>query len=148
KLRREGEEALKEKCLRAAVVILEPVLQAENDPEVRDRYDSARKSLASYDDNRRRAAELSRDPANLEDALTSLQAAAIAWDTPQVRQDIDDCSVALQLRRDRIAVADFQAPPEVGIPDVGKSVAEMLLPEFKGKFELLDRDRLIRAADE
>src|SRR5262249_48705137 len=82
------------------------------------------------------------DPAGLEDALAALQEAQKAWDTLQVRQDIDDCTLALQKRRDRLSVADFEVRGDVGFADAGRTVAEELLPAFKGRYDLVEREPL------
>ena len=60
--------------------------------------------------------------------LAVLQDAAKAWDTLQVRQDIDECTLLLQKRRDRVSVADFEVRGELGMPLAGRTVAEELLP--------------------
>src|SRR5205814_1242778 len=82
---------------------------------------------------RRRAAELRRDPTQLEDALAALRDAAREWDTLPVRQEIGDCTLALQCRRERLAVADFETRGDVGRPVFGRTVAEELLPAFKAR---------------
>src|SRR5262249_3804212 len=77
-----------------------------------------------------------------------LQEAEKAWDTPQVRQDIDECTLALQKRRDRVSVADFEVRGEVGIPLAGRTLAENLLPAFKPRFDLVEREQLGKVLDE
>src|SRR5262245_52798732 len=79
RFRQEGEAALREKNLRAAAIAFEQTLQYGDDADLRRQYDDLRASLARYDENRQRAAELRRDAANLEDALAALQEAAGAW---------------------------------------------------------------------
>src|SRR5262249_5496866 len=100
------------------------------------------------DDNRRRAAELRRDPGTLEDALAALQEAAKAWDTLDVRMEIDQCTLALQKLRDRISVADFEVRGDVGIPAAGRTVADELLPQFKCRFDLVERGQLCKVVEE
>jgi colicin import membrane protein len=148
RFRQEGEAALAEKNLRAAVIAFEQALQNGEDPALRQRLDETRATLTRYDDNCRRAAELRRDPTNLEDALAALQEAAQAWDTVQVRQEIDACTLALQKRRDRISVADFEVRGDVGIPFAGRTLAEELLPAFKYRFDLAERGQLSKVVDE
>src|SRR5439155_19489244 len=107
-----------------------------------------RTSLDRYDELRKKAAELRRDPNNLEDAVAALQDAAKAWDTRQVRQEIDEYSLALQKRRDRISVAAFETRGDIGLADAGKTIAEELLPYLKPRFDLVERaqiDKLDRA---
>src|SRR5262249_23097328 len=119
----EAEAALKEKNLRAAAVALEQALQYGPDAGPSQKLQEIRTALVRYDEQRQRAAELRRAPAQLEEALAALQEAARAWDTLQVRQEIDDCTLALQKRRDRLGVADFEVRGEVGIPLAGRTLA-------------------------
>jgi tetratricopeptide (TPR) repeat protein len=142
RFRAEAEEALRAKDLRAAALALEQALQGEDNPDLRRQLDSVRADLARYDELRRRAAELRRDPAGLEDALAALQDALKVWDTPQVRQEIDDCNLALQQRRDRLGVADFEAHGDIGVPGIGRVIADELLPAFKTRFDLVERGQL------
>jgi tetratricopeptide (TPR) repeat protein len=140
--RRDGEAALRDRNFRAAAVAFEQALAARDDAEVRRQYDDLRATLARYDDNRRRAAELRRDPSQLEAALAALQEAEKAWDTPEIRQDLDDYGLALAKRRDRISVADFEVRGDVGLPAPGRAVAEELLPCFKPRFDLVERSQV------
>jgi tetratricopeptide (TPR) repeat protein len=142
RLVREGDDAMRDKNLRAAVIAYEQALQAGDDPALRGRLDEVRATVSRYDDLRQRARELRRDPANLEQALTALQDAAKTWDTPAVHEDLDECTLALQKRRDRISVADFEVRGEVGIPSAGRTLAENLLPAFKPRFDLVEREQL------
>lgn len=148
RLRTEARAALQDNNLRAAALSLEAALQAGDDAEMQKTYGEVRERLARYDAGRQKAAELRRDPATLEDALAALQDAAKAWDTPQVRQDLDDCSLALQKRRDRLSVADFEVRGEVGLPAAGRAIAEELLPAFKSRYDLVERGQLNRVLDE
>jgi tetratricopeptide (TPR) repeat protein len=142
RFRQEGEAALKDRNLRAAAIAYEQALACGDDANLRRQLDDVRATLTQYDENRQRAADLRRDPANLEDAIAAFQEAQKAWDTLQVRQDLDDCSLALQKRRDRISVADFAIRGDVGIPEAGRTLAEELLPAFKGRFDLVEREQL------
>jgi tetratricopeptide (TPR) repeat protein len=146
--RQEGEAALAEKNLRAAAIAFEQAVQYGEDASVRKQLDDLHASLARYDDGRRRAHELRRDPANLEAAITALRDAAAAWDTLQVREEIDTYTLALQKRRDRISVADFEVRGDVGIPSAGRAVAEEILPAFKGRFDLVERGQVQKVIDE
>jgi tetratricopeptide (TPR) repeat protein len=145
---READDAVRDRNLRGAVIAYEQALQAGDDPAIRARLDDVRASVSRYDEQRQRALELRRDPANLEQALAALQEAAKAWDTPQVRSDIDECTLALQKRRDRISVADFEVRGDVGIPMAGRTVAENLLPGFRPRFDLVEREQLGKVLDE
>src|SRR5262249_33311093 len=93
-------------------------------------------------------AELRRDPNNLEDALAALKEAATAWDTLQIRQDIDEYTLALQKRRDRVSVAEFELRGDIGLADAGKTVAEELLPYLKPRFDLVDGPQMDKLAAE
>src|SRR5262249_22668323 len=84
RFRGEGESALRDKNLRAAALAFEQALAARDDANLRKQYDDSRVALERYDDLRRKAAELRRDPESLEDALAALQEAAKCWDTLQV----------------------------------------------------------------
>jgi tetratricopeptide (TPR) repeat protein len=148
RFRREGDDALRDKNLRAAVLAYEQALQDGDDPTIRARLDDTRAAVGRYDEQCRRARDLRRDPANLEQALTALQEAAKAWDTPEVRSEIDDCTLALQKRRDRVSVADFEVRGDVGIPAAGRTIAENLLPSFKPRFDLVEREQLGKVLDE
>jgi tetratricopeptide (TPR) repeat protein len=145
---KEADTAFKDNNLRGAAIAYEQALQLGGDAALRKKCDDIRDALARYDDNRRRAADLRRDPANLEDALAALQEAVRAWDTPQVRMEIDECSLALQRRRDRLSVADFEVRGDVGAALAGKTLAEDLLPAFKSRFDLVERDQLCKVLDE
>jgi tetratricopeptide (TPR) repeat protein len=142
RVRAEAEAALKENNLRGAVLALEQAVRLRDDAELHRRYDELQQRLDRYDDQRQRAAAMRREAVNLEDALAALQEAARAWDTSQVRGEIDDCTLALQNRRDRLGVADFEVRGEVGIPAAGRLVADELLPAFKPRFDLVERGQL------
>jgi tetratricopeptide (TPR) repeat protein len=144
----EARAARDDKNLRAAAIAYEQALQAGEDAEARKQYEEVRGALARYDDNRQRAAQLRRDPANLEDAVAALKAAQEAWDTPQVRQEIDECNFALEKRRERLSVADFEVRGEVGVPEAGRTIAEELLPAFKSRFDLVEREQLGKIVNE
>jgi tetratricopeptide (TPR) repeat protein/TolB-like protein len=147
-LRDEGDAAMKDKNLRAAAIAYEQVLLLGDDADVKKQLDDVQAALARYDENRQRAAELRRDPANLEDAVAALQEAQKAWDTLQVRSDIDDYTLALHMRRDRLSVADFEVLGDVGIPAPGRAMAEELLPNFKKRYDLVERAQLAKVIEE
>jgi tetratricopeptide (TPR) repeat protein len=148
RFREEANAAMRDKNFRGAAIAFEASLQFGDDPFVRRQLDDLRTTLTRYDDCRRKAEELRRDPYQLEDALAGLQEAQRAWDTPEVRQEIDEYTLLLQKRRDRISVADFECRGDVGIPFAGRSVAEELLPAFKARFDLVERGHLGRVIDE
>jgi tetratricopeptide (TPR) repeat protein len=148
RFQQEAESAYRDKNLRAAAIAYEQLLQLGEDVEARRRCDEVRDALTRYDDARARAAQLRRDPGNLEDALAAYQEAQKAWDTPQIRLDLDECRLALQKRRDRLSVADFEVRGDIGLPLAGRTVAEELLPAFKSRFDLVERNQLGRVLDE
>jgi TolB-like protein len=143
----EGDEWRTANQPRVAVVAYEQAAAA-GDTTVRKRLVELEATLARYDDARRRAAELRRDPTQLADALAALQAAAAAWDNPQVRREIDDCTLAVQTRPDRLGVADFEILGDINTPLFGRTVAEELLPAFKGRFELVAAEPLTRICND
>ncbi len=135
RFRAEADAALRDKDLRGAVLALEELLQYEDEAPVRRQFDEVRAALVRYDDNRLRAAELRKDPAQLEEAVAALREAARAWDTVAVRQQIDDFTLALLKRRDRLAVADFEILGIFDDPGFGHKVAAELLPGFAVRYD-------------
>ncbi len=65
-----------------------------------------------------------------------------------MQQQIAEYTLALQNRRDRLSVADFEVRGEVGLADAGRTLAEELLPAFKSRFDLLERGQLNQVVDE
>jgi tetratricopeptide (TPR) repeat protein len=148
RFRGQGEAALAEKNLRAAALAFEQAVLARQDAAVQQKLDGIRASLEKYDALRAKAAELRKDPAQLEEALAALQAAQEAWDTLQVRQELDEYTLALQKRRDTLSVADFELRADLGLPEMGRSIAEELLPLFKPRFDLVERAQLGKVMSE
>jgi tetratricopeptide (TPR) repeat protein len=148
RFRDEGEAALRDKNLRAAALAFEQALNARDDARLKEQLDQVRGDLARYDDSRRKAQELRRDPAQLEEAIEALKDAAKAWDTLQVRQELDECTLALQKRRDRVGVADFEVRGYVGTAHAGRTIAEELLPHLKPRFDLVERGQITKVVDE
>jgi tetratricopeptide (TPR) repeat protein len=144
----EGTAAVGDRNWRAAAIAFEQALQYREDANLRRQLGDLQAALALYDDNRKRAAELRRDPAHLEEAIAALKEAQRAWDTVQVRQELDDFTLALQKRRDRISVADFEVRGEVGIPSAGRTLAEELLPAFRPRFDLVEREQINKVVGE
>ncbi|HYV39384.1 MAG TPA: CsgG/HfaB family protein, partial [Gemmataceae bacterium] len=146
--RDQGQAAMGAGNFRAAVLAFEQALQFADDAGLRKTCDDLRAKLTKYDDNRAQAAELRKNAVNLEEALTLLQDAAKEWDTPQIKQDIDEYTLALQNRRDRIAIADFEVRGDIGIPMADRVIAEELLPYFKGRFDIVERGQFAKVLDE
>jgi tetratricopeptide (TPR) repeat protein len=146
--RDEAEKALGENNLRAAVLAMELALQFKNDAGVKEKYDVKVKDLEKYDSLRKKAAELRRDPLQLDEAQAALEEAAKAWDTPQVRAEIDDCALARSKRRDTVSVVNFDVRNDVGMPDAGAALADELLPKLKPKFDLVEREMVSKIIEE
>ncbi|MCE9530526.1 MAG: hypothetical protein K8T89_05255 [Planctomycetes bacterium] len=139
----EAETARKAQNFRAALVAYDQAVASGTDvTALKPDFDDLRTKLTRYDDQRTRAAELRRDPARLEEAIAALKEARDAWKTPQVEQEIQEAEVALNSRRDRLSVADFEVVGDVGIPLAGRTIAEEILPYFKGRYELAERSQV------
>jgi tetratricopeptide (TPR) repeat protein len=147
-LKQEGEAALAEQNLRAAVLAFNQALQIKEDADLRAAASKARDSLQRYDALRQRAAELRRDPQRYEEALAALQDARDSWDTLQVRQEIDECLALLNNRRDSLAVVDFDTHGVVGFGDAGRALAAELLPHFKTRFNLVEQAQIAKVLRE
>jgi TolB-like protein len=148
RIRAEADAALAAHNLRTAAVALENILAAGDDAELRKQLDDIHDRLRRYDDDRARAAELRRDPGQLDDALAALTDAQKAWDTPEVRDQIDAYNLALQKRHERLSVADFEVRGDVGAADAGRTLAEELLPAFKARYDLVERGQLAKVVEE
>ena len=84
----------------------------------------------------------------MEEAIAALQEAQKAWDTFEVQQQIAEYTLALQNRRDRLSVADFEVRGDVGLADAGRTLADELLPAFKSRYDLMERGQLNKVVDE
>lgn len=144
----EGEAALGEKNLRAAALALEQALQAKNDAALQRTFDDVRDKLERYDALRKKASTLRKDPTQLDEALEALTAAAMDWDTVQVRSDIDEVQLALAKRRDTVSVANFEVRNDVGLPDAGATIADELLAKLKVKYDLVERGQVAKVVAE
>jgi tetratricopeptide (TPR) repeat protein len=139
----EAEAARQANNLRAALLAYDQAVSSgANVAPMKDHYETIRVKLTQYDQGRARGAELRRDPYQLEEAVVAFQAAAQAWDTPVVRQELRECELAIASRRDRVAVADFETNADIGLPRAGHVIAEELLPHFKARFDLVERSQL------
>ena len=139
----EAEAARKAQNYRVALLSFDQAMASGvNVAAVKLTYDDLRERINAYDAKRQRAAMLRRDATQLEEAIAALEEARQAWDTPQVRQEIDDCKLAMANRRDRLAVADFEVIGDVGLPLAGRTIAEEILPHFMGRFDLVERSRV------
>jgi tetratricopeptide (TPR) repeat protein len=147
-LQAEATRALADQNLRGAAVALEQAIALKADDELSRKLDDVRDRLKTYDDNCRLADDVRRDATRLEEGLACLRKARAAWDTLQVRQEIDEFTLLLERRRERIAVADFEVRGDVGIVGAGRTVAEELLPHFKPRFAPVERAQLGKVLDE
>ena len=145
RLAADGQAALDAKNYRAAADSLSQALAIKQDPALADKVRDVKDRLDRYDGFRKQAGDLRRDPAQLEQAVDLYREAAKAWDTPQVQQDIDDCMLAIEHRRDTLAVVGFETAGDVGADGAGRTIAEELLPQFKQRFDLVDSGRLSQA---
>jgi hypothetical protein len=148
RLQNDSQAALRDNNLRASAICLEQALLLRDDPALRQQLSDIHGRLTRYDECRQRAQVLRRDPARLEDALAALRDAAAAWDTLEIRQEIDDYNLALQNRRNRLSVAAFEGDRDVGVPGLGQALADALLPVFKTRFDLAEREQLNRVLEE
>ena len=144
----EAEAAIGEKNLRAAALALEQALQAKNDADLQTTYDDIRDKLDRYDAARNKAKTLRKDPTQLDEALETLTAAAMDWDTVQIRADIDEVQLALAKRRDTVSVANFEIRNDVGLPDAGATIGDELLPRLKAKYDLVERGQIAKVVAE
>jgi tetratricopeptide (TPR) repeat protein len=144
----EFETAKKDNNLRAAVLALEQRLQVEEDAGLRKDLDEIAAKLSRFDELRAQAAEMRKDSTQIDEAIEKLHEAQKLWDTIPLQQEIADLELALQNRRDRIAVAEFDLRGDVGIPQAGAFVADEILPAFKERYDLVDRSQIDKAADE
>jgi tetratricopeptide (TPR) repeat protein len=148
KLKADGAAALADKNYRSGVVLLESALALGADEGVARQLEVTRAKLKTYDDNRALAGALRKDPTRLEESLSYLRKAASAWETPVVRQEIDEHQFILEMRKDRLGVADFEVRGEVGAPAAGRTVAEALLGHFAPRFALVERQQVNQLLDE
>lgn len=145
----EAEAARQAKNYRAALLAFDQAVAIGADvADYRDYYDKLRERLTQYDQQRTRATELRRDAAKLEEAVAALEEARKNWDTPQIAQELEETKLALQNRRDRVAVADFEVVGDVGIPLAGRALADDLLPHFKSRFDLVERGQIAAIVQE
>jgi tetratricopeptide (TPR) repeat protein/TolB-like protein len=142
RLRDQGQVAIQDNNLRAAVAAFQQALQIVDDAGLHEQMQELQGRLDKYDSLRRRAAELRREPNDIDDALELYKEAALAWNTPDVRHDIDDCATALSRRRDTISALDFEVQSDIGVAAAGRILAEELLPTFKSRFDIVDRSQI------
>lgn len=139
----DAEAARKANNIRSAVLSYEQAVAQGGDPgDLKDTYESLRIKLAKYDDSRAKATEYRKDPLQLELAHTTLKVAADNWDTQQVRQEISEVEVALNNRRDRVAITDFEETADIGVPRAGHVIAEELVGHLRPRFDVVERSQV------
>ncbi len=148
RLRIEAETALKENNLRTAVVCYEQVVALKDDPVLQKQLEVLRTRLNKYESAMERAGELRRNKAFLDEAVTAYQEATQAWDTLQARSELADVQLALENRRERLAVANFEVRGDAGLAAYGNAFADELLPLFKQRYDLVERGHVDRIFEE
>jgi tetratricopeptide (TPR) repeat protein len=140
KLLADAEAARQANNYRAALLSYDQAASVAT-PEQKTTYDTLRTRIAKYDQSRAEAADLSRDPYRLEEAIAVYKVAQQQWDTPSIQQDIATAQFALANRKDRVAVADFEVVSEIGVTQAGRSIAEELVGHFRPKYEVVERSQ-------
>ncbi|HQR06165.1 MAG TPA: tetratricopeptide repeat protein [Gemmatales bacterium] len=148
RLKSEAEGALKDNNLRTVVLCYEQAVALKDDSELQKQLETLRARLAKYDAAMERAATLRRDTQSLDEAVAAYQEAAQAWDTLQAQQELADAQLARQNRRERLAMADFEVQGDAALTPYAHAFAEELLPAFKRRYDLVDRQQTSRLLDE
>ena len=148
RLRVEAEVALKENNLRTAVVCYEQMVALKDDPVLQKQLEVSRTRLNKYESAMERAGELRRNMASLDEAVTAYQEATQAWDTLQARSELADVQLALENRRERLAVANFEVRGDASLAAFGSAFADELLPLLKQRYDLVDRGQVDRIFEE
>ena len=148
RFKKEGEAAIAERNLRAAAVAFEQALLTQADADLQKTCDDIRVKLDTYDAFRKKAAELRKDPLQIEGGIAALTEAANAWDTPQIRQEIDEAQTAKTTKRDTVGVVDFEVRNDIGVADGDSSIADELLPLLKPRFDPVERGQIKKVVGE
>jgi TolB-like protein len=75
----------------------------------------------------------------MEEAIGVLRVAQKNWDTTVVRQEIAEAELAINNRKPRVAVADFEVINDIGVPRAGHAIAEELVGNFRPRFDVVER---------
>ena len=142
RFKKEGDAALEEKNLRAAALAFEQALLARDDADLQKTCADLRGTLDTYDTMRKKAAELRKDPTQIDDAIAALKEAAAAWDTLPIRQLLEEYQLAKASKRETVSVVDFEVRGDAGLAGAGAAIANALLPLLKPKYNLLERGQL------
>lgn len=152
RFRKEYDDAIKNENNRAAVIALEQALQNGDDAALSKTYDELQRNLTRYDELRAQANEAHQDPSRLPEAITATQAAQKIWNSLAIREELEQFQIESQLvalnSRERLAIAEFEVRGDIGLPQAGEFVADELLPQFKTRFQLVERSQLDKAAEE
>jgi colicin import membrane protein len=146
--RQQAEKAKQENNLRAALLSLEEAQAVKADAGLQQEVETLRTKLNHHDAALERATQLRRQPYQLEEASKAYEEALALWDTVQVRQALADTQLAIQKRRDRIAVANFEVQGDSNLAANSVAWADELLPHFKTRFDLVERSQINRLMDE
>ncbi|NOZ19955.1 MAG: hypothetical protein GXP25_02590 [Planctomycetes bacterium] len=144
----QAQEYYKQNDLRNAYLVLDDTVKFSDSPQIAELHDDAKSRVDVYDTSLAAADAYMKNPDTYEDAIASLETAQKAWDTQEVRQRLDEAQKALAARRDRIAVVDFETKGNLDVPDAGGALAELLLPRFQNRFDLIERSQLKRLLNE
>jgi len=148
RFRGEAETALKDNNLRAALLASEQLQSVHPDAAARQRTDELEKRLTRYDAARERARRLRQDNESLEEAVAACQEAIEAWDTLQARQELADTQLALEKRRERLAIATFELQGDASLAALGATLADELLPHLRRRYDIVERGHLEKVLSE
>jgi len=145
RLNRLRHEAEQEQDKRIALLDLEQAIRLGGKEEIRSLYLKACQELRRYDQARAAAAQLQKTPVHFEEAIAALGEAKKIWDNKEIREEIEVLRWRSLVRRDRLAVVDFDVLGDVGIAGAGALIADELQPAFLQQFDIQDRRELTEA---
>lgn len=146
--RSEADAAVKENNLRAAVLALEQAVVLKPDGSLQQQLTQLRDKLNKYDVACEKARELRKDTNSLEEAIAALQEAGSHWDTLTVRQELADLQLALDQRRERLAISPFAVHGDAQLSSYCDSFVDELLPHFRKRYDLVERGLANRLLEE
>ena len=136
----EAEAARKSDNIRLAVLSYDQAAaNGANVADYRDTYEPLKSRLQKYDESRAEASRIRKDPYQMEEAIGVLRVAQKNWDTTVVRQEIAEAELAINNRKPRVAVADFEVINDIGVPRAGHAIAEELVGNFRPRFDVVER---------
>ncbi len=143
-----AQDYYKQGDLRNAYLTLGETTKYSQDPRISAMYEDAKSRMTLYDESLHAADAYMKNPDTYEDAIVSLEAAQKVWDTTEVRNRLESAQKALKSRRARVAVVDFETKGDFEVPNAGGAVAELLLPRFQSRFDLIERAQLAKLLQE